>query len=89
MTLLQDRFAELAPLHQLEVSLARAALAARGRLEGRDEGALRYALSLAGVDTVVLGVKNRAELEQCLAAEKSGPLEPELMAKIDGLGLKV
>jgi aryl-alcohol dehydrogenase-like predicted oxidoreductase len=49
----------------------------------------RYALSLAGVDTVVLGVKNRAELEQCLAAEKSGPLDPALMAKIDGLGLKV
>jgi aryl-alcohol dehydrogenase-like predicted oxidoreductase len=49
----------------------------------------RYALSLPGVDTVVLGVKNRAELEQCLAAERSGPLEPELMAKIDGLGLRV
>ncbi|MGD0142708.1 MAG: aldo/keto reductase [Rhizomicrobium sp.] len=49
----------------------------------------RYALSLDGVDTVVLGVKNRAELEQCLAAERSGPLEPALMAKIDGLGLRV
>jgi aryl-alcohol dehydrogenase-like predicted oxidoreductase len=49
----------------------------------------RYALSLPGVDTVVLGVKNRDELEQCLAAERSGPLEPALMAKIDGLGLQV
>jgi aryl-alcohol dehydrogenase-like predicted oxidoreductase len=49
----------------------------------------RYALSLPGVDTVVLGVKNRAELEQCLAAERSGPLEPAWMAKIDGLGLRV
>jgi len=49
----------------------------------------RYALSLPGVDTVVLGVKNRTELEQCLAAEGSGPLEPALMAKIDGLGLRV
>ena len=49
----------------------------------------RYALSLAGVDTVVLGVKNRVELEQCLAAERSGPLEASLMAKIDGLGLRV
>jgi len=46
----------------------------------------RYALSLPGV---VLGVKNRDELEQCLAAERSGPLEPALMAKIDGLGLQV
>src|SRR5580658_8189346 len=49
----------------------------------------RYALSLPGVDTVVLGVKNRSELEQCLVAERSGPLEPALMAKIDGLGLRV
>src|SRR6185369_9297821 len=29
----------------------------------------RYALSMPNIDTVVLGVKNRAELEQCLAAE--------------------
>ncbi len=61
------------------------------RALGEDPAILahRYALSLPGVDTVVLGVKNRAELEQCLAAEKSGPLEPALMAKIDGLGLRV
>jgi len=49
----------------------------------------RYALSLQGVATVILGVKNRDELRQCLEAEASGPLEPELMAKIDGLGLRV
>ena len=48
----------------------------------------RYALSMAGVDTVVLGVKNRAELRGCLAAERAGPLEPALMARIDGLGLR-
>jgi hypothetical protein len=40
-----------------------------------------------GVDTVVLGVKNRAELMQCLEAEALGPLPGELRAKIDGLGL--
>jgi aryl-alcohol dehydrogenase-like predicted oxidoreductase len=34
----------------------------------------RYALGMAGVDTVVLGVKNRAELAECLAAERDGPL---------------
>ena len=34
----------------------------------------RYALSLPGVATVVLGVKNRDELAQCLAAERSEPL---------------
>lgn len=41
----------------------------------------RYALSVPGVATVVLGVKNRAELDDCLAAEAKGPLsEPELAA---------
>jgi aryl-alcohol dehydrogenase-like predicted oxidoreductase len=48
----------------------------------------RYALGMAGVDTVVLGVKNRDELRQCMAAEQAGPLEPELVARIDGLGLR-
>jgi aryl-alcohol dehydrogenase-like predicted oxidoreductase len=61
------------------------------RALGEDPAILahRYALSIPGVDTVVLGVKNRVELEQCLAAERSGPLEPSLMAKIDGLGLRI
>ena len=47
----------------------------------------RYALSLPDIDTVVLGVKNRAELAQCLAAEAAGPLDPSQMAAIDALGL--
>ena len=47
----------------------------------------RYALDIAGVDTVVLGVKNRAELAQCIEAEAQGPLPAELRARIDGLGL--
>jgi aryl-alcohol dehydrogenase-like predicted oxidoreductase len=42
----------------------------------------RYALSL-GVDTVVLGVKNRAELAECVAAAEAGPLPPELIARVD------
>ena len=46
-----------------------------------------YALSLANFDTIVLGVKNRAELAQCLAAEAAGPMDPARMAAIDGLGL--
>ncbi|MFI4936569.1 MAG: aldo/keto reductase [Caulobacterales bacterium] len=48
----------------------------------------RYALGIKGVDTVVLGVKNRAELKQCLDAEAAGPLESERVAQIDGLGLR-
>ena len=47
----------------------------------------RYALDMEGVDTVVLGVKNRAELAQCLAAEAAGSLPPDLRAAIDALGL--
>lgn len=47
----------------------------------------RYALSLPNIDTLVLGVKNRAELEECLAAEAAGPLDAGQMAAIDGLGL--
>jgi len=48
----------------------------------------RYALGINGVDTVVLGVKNRAELQQCLDAEAAGPLEPDRVAAIDKLGLR-
>lgn len=47
----------------------------------------RYALSLPNIDTVVLGVKNRAELASCVAAEAAGSLEPDQMAEIDALGL--
>lgn len=47
----------------------------------------RYALDLEGVDTVILGVKNRAELAQCLEAEAAGPLPTDLRERIDGLGL--
>jgi aryl-alcohol dehydrogenase-like predicted oxidoreductase len=47
----------------------------------------RYALDMGGVDTVVLGVKNRAELSQCVEAEALGPLPSEVRARIDGLGL--
>ena len=43
----------------------------------------QYALSMPGVDTVVLGVKNRDELAECLAAERAGPMEPALQAAID------
>jgi aryl-alcohol dehydrogenase-like predicted oxidoreductase len=42
----------------------------------------RYALSL-GIDTLVLGVKNRQELRECVAAADAGPLPAELLARID------
>ena len=43
----------------------------------------RYALSMAGVSTVVLGVKNRSELRECIAAEEAGPLAAALVERID------
>jgi aryl-alcohol dehydrogenase-like predicted oxidoreductase len=51
------------------------------------EVAHRYALSMPNIDTVVLGVKNRIELAQCLAAEAAGPLAAEQIEQIDALGL--
>ena len=43
----------------------------------------RYALSMEGVSTVVLGVKNRVELRECREAEAKGPLVPQLIDRID------
>jgi aryl-alcohol dehydrogenase-like predicted oxidoreductase len=42
----------------------------------------RYALSL-DIDTLVLGVKNRRELAECVAAAEAGPLPLELIARVD------
>ena len=50
--------------------------------------AYRYALGIEGVDTLVLGVKNVAELEQALLAESQGPLEQAQIASIDALALR-
>jgi len=36
-----------------------------------------------GVDTLVLGVKNRTELAECVAAAEAGPLSAEIVARID------
>lgn len=47
----------------------------------------RYALTMA-VDSVVLGVKNRNELEDCLHGAEQGPLAPDQIAEIDSLGLR-
>ena len=82
---------DLKPSHPEVVDYARAApFRALCAELGEDPAKIahRYALSLPGVDTVVLGVKNRAELRQCLDAEHQGPLDAGLMARIDGLGLR-
>jgi aryl-alcohol dehydrogenase-like predicted oxidoreductase len=43
----------------------------------------RYALSMPGVATVILRIKNRVELRECLAAAERGPLDPGLIGRID------
>ena len=48
----------------------------------------RYALGIEGVDTLVLGVKNVAELDMALQAERQGPLEAAQWAAIEALGLR-
>lgn len=48
----------------------------------------RYSLSMDGVSTVVLGVKNRSELKECITAAEKGPLSPEDVERIDRLGLR-
>ena len=42
----------------------------------------RYALGL-DIDTLVLGVKNRQELKECVDAANAGPLPVDLMKRID------
>jgi len=43
----------------------------------------RYALTMPGIDSVVLGVKNRTELAECVAAADRGPLDADLITAID------
>jgi aryl-alcohol dehydrogenase-like predicted oxidoreductase len=77
---------ELPPDHEEVRDYARAAGFRRLSAElGENPAAIahRYALAMPGVDTVVLGVKNRQELAECVAAAEAGPLPAELMARVD------
>ena len=47
----------------------------------------QYALSMPGVATVVLGVKNREELRECLSAEAAGTLESGIVRTPDQIGV--
>jgi hypothetical protein len=38
---------------------------------------------MPGVATVILRIKNRVELRECLAAAERGPLDPGLIGRID------
>lgn len=43
----------------------------------------RYTLSMEGVDTVVLGVKNREELSECLRAAELGQFPQDVMTRVE------
>jgi aryl-alcohol dehydrogenase-like predicted oxidoreductase len=76
---------EVDPRHPAAVDFARAAGFRKLAAEmGETPAALahRYALTVPGVATVVLGVKNRTELAECVAAEARGPLTDEEMAAV-------
>jgi aryl-alcohol dehydrogenase-like predicted oxidoreductase len=49
--------------------------------------ALRFCWSVDGVHCVLSGVRNSAEVEDCLAACAAGPIPPALLAKAHGLAL--
>jgi aryl-alcohol dehydrogenase-like predicted oxidoreductase len=69
-----------------QVDFARAApFRTLARALGESPAALahRYALSMLGISSVVLGVKNRAELAECVAAAVAGPLDADVIARID------
>jgi aryl-alcohol dehydrogenase-like predicted oxidoreductase len=75
------------PGHPAAVDFARAASFRKAAAElGETPAALahRYALTVPGVATVVLGVKNRAELDECVAAEARGPLTADEMRAVGG-----
>jgi aryl-alcohol dehydrogenase-like predicted oxidoreductase len=49
----------------------------------------RYALGMEGVDTVVLGVKNRTELAQCVEAEALGPIPAAMATALESVRMKM
>src|ERR1700681_1155769 len=50
--------------------------------------ALRFCLSVEGVHCVLSGVRNSAEVDDCLAACAAGPIAPVLLSKAYRLGLR-
>ena len=45
----------------------------------------RYALSVEKVSTVILGIKNRKELQECIDAEEKGKLSSREMKTLQSL----
>ena len=45
----------------------------------------RYALSVEKVSSVILGIKNREELKECIQAEEKGTLDDDQVKKLESL----
>ncbi len=72
--------------HGVVTDFARAAkFRALAAERGESAAALahRYALSMPGIDTVVLGVKNRTELDDCVKAANAGDLDADTMRQVE------
>ena len=55
--------------------------------DGLPEMALRFCLTVPAAHTVLVGVRNREELDGCLAAQDAGPLNPLLYETAHTLAL--
>lgn len=66
-------FARAAPLRELAAEIG----------ESTATLAHHLALTIEGVDTVVLGVKNRDELAECLRVAELGPVPPDVLTRVD------
>ncbi|WP_229069783.1 aldo/keto reductase [Actinoplanes sp. DH11] len=76
---------DLPATHPAAADYARAApfrKLAADRGESAASLAHRYALAVPGVASVILGVKNRTELAECLEAEARGPLPADEVAEL-------
>lgn len=61
------------------------ALVAEGFADSLPEAAIRFAISHAGLSTVLIGVANLDQFEKALAAAAKGPLPMEAIARISAL----
>ena len=44
-----------------------------------------YSLSMSDASTIVLGVKNRKELRECIEVEKLGKMQPSMIKRLDDI----
>ncbi len=50
------------------------------------EMGVRYIAAQPGIDTIIIGAKTPAEIEECVRAEEKGPLPEDMVAEIEAIG---